>query len=80
MAGNTTITDETRRKLEALVGPDKVDELAEQLLSEYVARQDTARRLKDLASWGQGHAKRMGYKPSDVARAIAETRTERNGR
>jgi hypothetical protein len=80
MAANTSITEETRRKLEALAGPGKADELAEQVLSAYLIRQEAGGELADLAAWGKMHTKRRGFKASDVARAIAETRAERNNR
>jgi hypothetical protein len=80
MAANTSITEETRRKLEALAGPGKADELAEQVLSAYLIRREAVRELDDLATWGKMNARRRGFKASDVARAIAETRAERNGR
>jgi hypothetical protein len=81
MAANTTITAETRRKLEAFAGPGKsADELADKVLSQYLMRQEAARELDDIATWGQKHSKRMGHKPSDVQPAIAESRAERHGR
>lgn len=64
MAANTTITAETRRKLEAFAGPGKsADELADKVLSQYLMRQEAARELDDIATWGQKHSKRMGHKP-----------------
>ena len=79
MAGNTTITRETRRKLEAFAG-EGADALADEVLSEYLKRQELGRKLDDVATYGQKHAAQMGYKPSDVTRAIAESRFERRER
>jgi hypothetical protein len=78
MAANTTIAEETRRRLEALAGSGQsADALADKVLSDYLERQELARDLDDLTTWGQKHARRMGYKPGDVERAIAESRAER---
>jgi hypothetical protein len=78
MAANTTIAEETRRRLEALAGPGQsADELADKVLSDYLERQELARNLDDLTTWGKRHARKMGYKLSDVERAIAESRAER---
>jgi hypothetical protein len=78
MAANTTIAEKTRRRLEALAGSGQsADELADRVLSDYLERQELARDLDDLTTWGQKHARRMGYKPGDVERAIAESRAER---
>ena len=81
MSANTTISENIRKKLEALAGPDKTaDDLANEVLSRYISRREAARELNELSEWGQKQSRERGDKPSDVFQAIDESRRERHER
>lgn len=75
---NIAIPDELLPKLEELARAESrtADDLARDILEQYVFRRQAADDLERLAAWGQGHSKRMGYKPSDVIPAVAESRRQ----
>jgi hypothetical protein len=54
VAANTTITEDLRRKLEALAGPDRTaDDLANEAVASYISHQEKDRDWRDLVSFGQ---------------------------
>lgn len=80
MPANITLTDELRRKLESMAGPEKTaDDLANEAISQYVRSLDIKSRLHALAVEGRSQSQRLGLKASDVNRLISESRRGRPG-
>ena len=53
------------------------DDVAADALKQYIETQQNVRALDELATWGAGHARSHGFRPSDVERAISEVRRAR---
>ena len=79
MATGITLTDDLLPRLEELARAENrsAEELATEVLTQYVRRREAAQEAQSLGKWGQEHAKRKGYKPADVPRAIEDLRRGR---
>ena len=53
------------------------DDLAVDALIRYLETQQNLRVLDELATWGEGHARALGFNESDVERATSEVRRSR---
>ena len=54
-----------------------IEEVATEAMKRYVETQENVREIKDLASWGERHARERGYSPSDIEGAISDIRRGR---
>jgi len=76
MATGITLSDDLFPRLEELARAENrtAEDLASEVLTQYVRRREAAREFQSLNKWGREHAKRKGYKPSDVPNAIKDIR------
>jgi len=75
MATGITLSDDLFPRLEELARAENrtAEDLASEVLTQYVRRREAARELQSR-KWGREHSKRKGYKPSDVPNAIQDLR------
>jgi predicted transcriptional regulator len=78
MATSITLSDDLFPRLEELARAENrsAEDLASEVLTQYVRRR-AAQELQSLSKWGREHAKRKGYKPSEVPSAIKDLRRSR---
>ncbi len=74
-----TVSDELLAQVQDAAAAEgrTVDELVSESLKRYLKYRETGRELAALGKWGREHARRRGFKPSDVPRTIAELRRRR---
>jgi hypothetical protein len=80
--GNITLQNDLFREMQAAAraAGKTVDAIANEILTQYLSRQEAARELRDLSDCGRQHSKARGDRPSGVLRAIAESRFDRHRR
>ncbi len=79
MRTSITIPDDLLPRLEELARADNrsAEDLASEALAQYVDSREAALELRSLSKWGREHAKRAGYKRTDIPRAIKDLRRGR---
>jgi hypothetical protein len=60
---------------EALASGEDVGRLFDRAADQFLAH----RQIDELAAIGEGHARRLGLKPSDVVRLVREDRKQQRG-
>jgi hypothetical protein len=80
--GNITLQAGLLREMQAAgrAAGKTVDDMANEVLAQYMSRWEAARELRELSGWGQQHSKARGDRQSGVLRAIAESRLDRRRR